>query len=49
VLGDFNLPNIDWSTGMAITGEAIGNAFAKTVKDNFLYQLVDFPTREDNI
>ena len=34
---------------MAITGEAIGNAFAKTVKYNFLYQLGDFPTREDNI
>ena len=34
---------------MAITGEAIGNSFAKTVKDNFLYQLGDFLTREDNI
>ena len=32
VLGDFNLPNIDWSTGMEITGEVIGNPFAKTVK-----------------
>jgi hypothetical protein len=42
VLGDFNLPNIDWSTGMAIIGEAIGNAFAKTVKDNFLYFIVNY-------
>ena len=49
VCGDFNLPHIDWSTGSATNNDCIHNYFTKTVKDNYLYQLIDFPTRCDNI
>ena len=49
VLGDFNLPKINWSTGTATTGDRIHNYFTKIVKDYYLWQLVvDFPTREEN-
>ena len=33
----------------AISEESIYNHFTKTVKDNFLWQMVDFPTRANNI
>ncbi len=46
--GDFNLPHIDWSTGVATNNDSIHNFFTKTVKDNYLRQLVDFPTRINN-
>lgn len=49
VCGDFNLPHIDWSTGTAINNDDIHHYFAKTIKDNYLYQLIDFPTRINNI
>lgn len=48
VLGDFNLPKINWSTGIATSGDIIHNYFTKIIKDYYLWQLVDFPTREDN-
>ena len=48
VCGDFNLPHIDWSTGVATNNDSIHNFFTKTVKDNYLWQLVDFPTRINN-
>lgn len=48
ICGDFNLPHIDWSTGTATTGDTIHNYFTKTVKDNFMWQLVNFPTRINN-
>lgn len=48
ICGDFNLPNIDWTTGTATSGEPICNHFTKTVRDNFLCQMVDFPTRANN-
>ena len=47
--GDFNLPNIDWTTGTATTNDAIYDYFTKLVRGNFLWQLVDFPTRNMNI
>ena len=47
--GDFNLPDIDWSTGIASSSESLHNYFTKFVKDNYLWQLVNFPTRNNNI
>ena len=46
--GDFNLPHIDWSTGVATNNDSIHNFFTKTVRDNYLWQLVDFPTQINN-
>ena len=48
VCGDFNLPHIDWSTGVATNNDSIYNFFTKTVKYYYLWQLVDFPTRINN-
>ena len=48
-IGDFNLSEIDWQTGTAIAGDCLHNYFTKLVKDNYLWQLVDFPTRGKNI
>ena len=48
VCGDFNLPNIDWTTGVATNNNTIYQHFTKTVKDHYLWQLVDFPTRGEN-
>ena len=48
VCGDFNLPHIDWCTGVAVNNDSIHSYFSKTVKDNYLSQLVDFPTRCNN-
>ena len=48
VCGNFNLPDIDWTTGVAVKNDSIHAFFAKTVKDNYLHQLVDFPTRLNN-
>ena len=33
ICGDFNIPNIDWSTGTASNNNSISNHFTKTVKD----------------
>ena len=49
ICGDFNLPDIDWSTGIASSSESLHNYFTKFVKDNYLWQLVHFPTRNNNI
>ena len=48
VCGDFNLPNIDWNTGVATNNNIINQHFTKTVKDHYLWQLVNFPTRGEN-
>ena len=48
VCGDFNLPDIDWNTRVAVKNDSIHSFFAKTVKDNYLHQPVDFPTRLNN-
>ena len=49
ICGDFNQPDIDWSTGIASSSESLHNYFTKFVKDNYLWQLVNFPTRNNNI
>ena len=48
--GDLDLPSIDWSKGTAISGDSsLHNVFAKMLKDSFMWQMVDFPTRGNNI
>ena len=50
VLGDFNMPDIDWTTGVPNNNELLYLNFAKTIHDNqFLWQLIDVPTRDYNI
>ena len=47
--GDFNLPQIDWST---VTPDALSPAstlLCSIVNDNFLTQMVKFPTRQNHI
>ena len=41
MVGDFNLPGIDWDSGVA---EARDQPFVKAMQDGFFRQLVDFPT-----
>ena len=41
MIGDFNLPGIDWDDGVA---EARDQPFVKAMQDSFFRQLVDFPT-----
>ena len=41
MVGDFNLPNIDWSSGEARGREA---KFVTVLQDNYMEQLVDFKT-----
>ena len=48
VCGDFNLLNIDWNTGVTTNNNIINQHFTKTVKDHYLWQLVNFPTRGEN-
>ena len=49
VCGDFNLPHIDWEFGTATTGDSIHNHFTKLVRDNHLWQMIDFPKRNNNM
>ena len=49
ICGDFNLPHIDWATGTATTSDDIHSYFTKIVRDNYLWQLVTFSTRINNI
>ena len=44
-----NLSEIDWQTGTAKAGDCLHNDFTKLVKDDYLWQLVDFPIRRKNI
>ena len=46
---EFNLPYIDWATGTATTSDDVHGYFTKIVRDNYLWQLVTFPTRINNI
>ena len=41
MVSDFNLPGIDWDSGVA---EARDQPFVKAMQDGFFRQLVDFPT-----
>ena len=46
VLGDFNYPDIDW--GLQHASDDISKKFLDCVHDNFLEQMVHFPTRGGN-
>jgi len=41
VIGDFNLPKIDWNTSSA---DGKGRQLLETLDDNFFTQIIDFPT-----
>ena len=47
ILGDFNLPNIDWSTWSAPSDNINEhhNMFIECLRDNYLFQHVERPTR----
>uniref|UniRef100_A0A803JAV9 Reverse transcriptase domain-containing protein n=1 Tax=Xenopus tropicalis TaxID=8364 RepID=A0A803JAV9_XENTR len=47
VMGDFNYPDIDWSNGVAKSERA--SRFVNMLNDNFLFQAVQEPTRNDSI
>lgn len=46
IMGDFNYRNIDWSNN---TGDNVSEEFLELINDNFLRQLINEPTRENNI
>ena len=46
VVGDFNLPRIDWDNQI---GDAESEEFLDVVQDNFLHQYIREPTRGSNI
>ena len=48
-VGDFNLQNIDWSIRISSTDSDIYNLFTKSIKDHFVWQVVDFPTQQENL
>jgi hypothetical protein len=43
------MPDIDWSIGVPNNNELLYLNFAKAIRDNFLWQLIDVPTRDNNI
>ena len=46
IIGDFNFPNIDWKFRSSYTAiKSLENKFINFINDNFLYQVVDEPTR----
>ena len=47
--GDFNLPHINWSTVTPDLSSPAANLLCSIVNDNFLTQVVNFPTRQDNV
>ena len=47
ILGDFNLPQICWRTVSGVESES--NRLIDFVEDNFLHQMVNEPTRDNNI
>ena len=49
LLGDFNLPDIDWSCNRALHQSDIYVHLIDIIQDNFLTQLVREPTRNQNI
>ena len=46
LMGDFNMPKIDWET---MSADSQGIKFRDVVLDNFLHQCVKLPTRNENI
>ena len=49
LLGDFNLPQIVWSTPSPTCPDSLSSTFCAIIADYFLHQLVLQPTREQNI
>lgn len=50
LLGDFNVPNVDWSNPSAPIGyDTLPSTFCSISQDYFLHQMVLNPTRGDNI
>ena len=50
LLGDFNLPNVDWSNPSAPIGyDTLSSTFCSISQDYFFHQMVVNPTRGDNI
>jgi len=49
VVGDFNLPHIKWNTLACSGSDAIENMFLEFVIQHPWSQLVDFPTRSQNV
>ena len=51
LLGDFNLPNIDWSVSSpsALCSDSVSTYFCDMIDDNFLHQMTKVPTRGSNI
>ena len=47
--GDFNLPHVDWLTVSPSISSPVTTLLCSIVNDNFLSQMVNFPTRQDNI
>ena len=47
--GDFNLPNIDWTTVSPSPCTPDASMFCEIISDSFLSQLVSFNTRKDHI
>ena len=45
IMGDFNYPNIDWSTWSTSNSDVNSNVFLSALQDNFLFQHVNSPTR----
>ncbi|CAB4022732.1 excitatory amino acid transporter 1-like [Paramuricea clavata] len=48
IIGDFNMPHINWNTVVNITNSANGNRFCDLIQLNFLTQVVCEPTRKSN-
>ncbi len=46
IIGDFNCPNIDWTT---LSGDQDGNRLLEMLEDVFLTQIFTQPTRENNL
>ena len=49
IIGDFNLSEFDWTTNHPTKASEHHNLLSYIIQDNFLYQLVEEPTRENNI
>ena len=49
LVGDFNLPFIDWSNARALETSANYELPVENLQDNFLTQLVKSPVRENNV
>ena len=49
LLGDFNLPEIDWLTNRVLRQSDIYMLMMDIVQDNFLTQLINEPTRDSSI